>query len=913
MKNLLYSRFVVFEMKRNDGQLYACCPLHKEKTPSFTVNEETQEWFCHGCDEGGSVREFLVKLLGVDVGVANAIISAYESRGEWLLPEDYYIDICHQELLKRPTEISKLHDFGITDEAIVQYKLGWEDTRIVFPVYSPNGYCVNLRKYLPPHRRKEGERVAKVTSVRGIGEGRPRFYPYDALSGDGGMSEDNPIVIVEGEKDCIAARAQGINAITGTGGATLPLQEVMLFEGKHVIIMVDTDGTGNKLAKDYYSALQPIVASIKRIALPTKDFVDYYQQCLVEDTELDIFAHVNESIGEYVDFDHDGPAVEMSLTTVEAVENLDTWAILNNMTIVGVESKVYTVPTKLECICTDTKCDRICPLAQSALTGKGPIIRVPNRHIVHSLNSDDNTQNKYVQDKFKCKKAKAIPKEFTNAQKVIFQESASFVDGLDNASFEHRYGIYITQKDRLTATMRYNLTVSRVTDPRTQQVNYVIREAEPVTNCNISQDTTYIKKFQEVAEKSNSAIELLQHHYDEWLPSLAIEGRLDLFGALLLTYCSVTELQWQNGVIKGWLDTLCVGDTRTGKSQMAQRFVKNLELGGYINGENAKRTGVIGGVQQFGGSWVVTWGAIPLNDRGLLVIDEASGLSIDDIKDLSSTRSSGAVTLNKIVKGEARARTRLLWLSNPRSGGVINDFYWKGYGAFQDFIDAVEDQARFDLVLCAARDDIDSPEGIDSTEQPEIQAWKNLIAYAWQVPLADVLLDQDFVADVREASKKINAELGGGPLIVGVAVHEKLLRLSAAFAVLCGSIVNGQLQLEKVHLDYAVEFLKYTLQKESMGYGKYVADFQRRRSQKEDNVAHVRALIELYPTITAILSAKNFRGYQFSEVLGLPKEDAARLLSDLIARGLVAIHSHATYKPEGILVDIVRQFTLGGD
>ena len=910
---MLYNRFVTWAMKREDGQLYACCPLHIEKTPSFTVNEETLDWYCHGCGEGGGEKEFLVKLLGVDIGVAKAIITAWEGRGEWILPSDEYVEHCHQELLKRPTEITKIHEFGITDEAIKQYKLGWEDTRITFPVFSDNGYCVNVRKYLPPHRRKEGERVAKVTSVRGLGKGRPRFYPYDAFSGDSGLSEDNPIVIVEGEKDCIAARAQGINAITGTGGATLPLQESLMFEGRHVAVMVDTDGVGARLAKDYFTALQPIVASIKRIALPAKDFVDYYQDCIDNDEEIDIFSYAEANLGEYTDQEHDGPAVEMSLTEAEAVENLDTWAKLNNMTIVGVETKVYTVPTKLECICLDSKCDRVCSIAQSALTNQGPVIKVPNRQILHSLNSDDNTQDKFVQDRFRCKKVKAVPKEYTNAQKVIFQESASFVDGLDEASFEHRYGVYISEKDRLTATMRYNLEASRVTDPRTQQVNYVIRDAEPVANCNISQNSEYIEKFRQVAEKSNSAMELLQHHYDEWLPTLAIEGRLDLFGAILLTYCSTTEIEWQNGTIKGWLDTMCIGDTRTGKSQMAQRFVKALELGGYINGENAKRTGVIGGVQQFGGSWVVTWGAIPLNDRGLLIIDEASGLSIDDIKDLSSTRSSGAVTLNKIVKGEARARTRLLWLSNPRSGGVINEFWWKGYGAFQDFIDAVEDQARFDLVLCAAREDIDSPEGVDSTEQPDLEEWRNLVSFAWQVQTSDMLMDKEFVAKVREASKLLNDEMGGGPLIVGVAVHEKLLRLAAAFAVLSGSIVGDQLQLQNVHIDYAVEFLKYILQKESMGYGDYVSDYQLKRKQREENVDYIKALVVTHPTITSILAAKNFKGLQFSEVLGMSKEDSAVILAELIKRRLIAVHSQATYKPEGVLVDIARQFRIGGE
>src|SRR5262249_45834367 len=42
------------------------CPLHDEKTPSFTVNPEKNVWYCHGCHEGGDTISFVMKLHGVD-------------------------------------------------------------------------------------------------------------------------------------------------------------------------------------------------------------------------------------------------------------------------------------------------------------------------------------------------------------------------------------------------------------------------------------------------------------------------------------------------------------------------------------------------------------------------------------------------------------------------------------------------------------------------------------------------------------------------------------------------------------------------------------------------------------------------------------------------------------------------------
>ncbi len=883
--------------------MYACCPFHQEKTASFTVNRETGEWYCHGCNRGGAEKEFVSLFFDVDLKIAKYAYSVFLKKGYFPFPTEAGVDRCHQRLLNSPRDLAALESYGITQELIKVAKIGLEDMRIIFPIKSKTGYYVNMRRYLPPYNRQHGVREPKCLNLRQLGQNR--YHPYEAF-------EESEVVVVEGEKDCYAARSTGLNAVTGIGGSTIPTEEITLFKDKDVVLMLDTDTVGLRSTNTYLVLLRNIAKSLRVVRLPQKDFSAYYEACKAANEPVDIWQFVETA--EAIELrNSQETASSVSLVRSEFTENLNTWVRLQGMSVVGVEPRIYSVPVKLRCVCRNTKCDKPCPLATtSQLAGMDQIVDVDPRHVLQFTEASDTAQDSYLRKLFGCRSVVSEPVEYTNVQKLIFQESASFIDGLEESSFENRYGVYMYDDFRLSATMKYDFEACRVTDPRNQQNYYVILDAVSLAkhNCMLSEEDLDVFKL--AGDKANTAMELVEGYYRDWLPALAIEGRPDLFGAILLTYCSVTEIPWGGGLIKGWLDTMCIGDTRTGKSQMAQRFVKMLGIGGYINGENARRTGVIGGVQRFGDSWVVTWGAIPMNDRGLLMIDEASGLDIADIKDLSSTRSSGAVTLNKIVKGEARARTRLLWFTNPRSGRNLAEFYWKGFGAFQEFIPVMEDQARFDLVLSAARDDIDTLDGIDSDKKPPLEPWLGLFDIAWSITASDIHISAEVRSVVRQTATELNTELGGGPLVVGVAVHEKLLRLSCAFAILCGAYDrnSGMLILQTKHVRFAREFLTMTLNKESFGYGDYIREYKRAQDKRTDNLKFVRTLMGTHPAIRALLTATSFKGYQFQEILGIDRGDSSKIMSDLITRGLLRPGAGASYIPDKLLMEIAKQMEV---
>jgi len=57
-------------LRRAGKEFIGLCPLHSEKSPSFSVNEEKGLYYCHGCGGGGDVITFVRKVEQVDFKTA---------------------------------------------------------------------------------------------------------------------------------------------------------------------------------------------------------------------------------------------------------------------------------------------------------------------------------------------------------------------------------------------------------------------------------------------------------------------------------------------------------------------------------------------------------------------------------------------------------------------------------------------------------------------------------------------------------------------------------------------------------------------------------------------------------------------------------------------------------------------------
>jgi DNA primase len=53
-------------LKKTGKSHKACCPFHEEKSPSFTVAEDKQFYYCFGCGAGGNALSFVMEFDRID-------------------------------------------------------------------------------------------------------------------------------------------------------------------------------------------------------------------------------------------------------------------------------------------------------------------------------------------------------------------------------------------------------------------------------------------------------------------------------------------------------------------------------------------------------------------------------------------------------------------------------------------------------------------------------------------------------------------------------------------------------------------------------------------------------------------------------------------------------------------------------
>ena len=316
-------------LKRKGKEYSACCPFHNEKTPSFTVSENKQFYYCFGCHAKGNVIGFLMDYEHL------SYIDAIES-----LAADAHVDVPHEDngftnknqedkqpyydILEQASElfqkelktseraIDYLKQRGLSGEIAKRFKIG----------YAPDGWNFlggklgtnneNLNSLLKTglvvskendksYDRLRDRIIFPITDQRGriigfggrvLDKGEPKYLnsPENAVFHKGyelyGLYETKQalrkidrIIVVEGYMDVVALAQNDINyAVASLGTATTTEQIQKTFRTTHEIVFCyDGDNAGKKAA---WRALENTLSVIrdgmiaKFLFLPEKEDPD---------------------------------------------------------------------------------------------------------------------------------------------------------------------------------------------------------------------------------------------------------------------------------------------------------------------------------------------------------------------------------------------------------------------------------------------------------------------------------------------------------------------------------------------------------------------------------------------------------------------------------------------------------------
>lgn len=443
------------------------------------------------------------------------------------------------------------------------------------------------------------------------------------------------------------------------------------------------------------------------------------------------------------------------------------------------------------------------------------------------------------------------------------------------------------------------------TEPVTQLVTHVFTKATKVNSdiesfsLTVTKHRSLLNEFCINDKNPENLYEQLEKLYNSYAYNITkIYERFDLHLCVDLLFRSVISFYFDNEYVhKGWLEAMIIGDTRCGKGYVAEKLVDFFGLGEVVSGENSTYAGLIGGLQQFNKHWVVTWGKIPLNDCGLVVIDETSGLMEDIWGKLSRVRSEGIAEITKIRSETANARTRLLFICNPPTRTISSYSY--GIQSILELIKSPEDIARFDYVLVVAHDEV-SGELINKRRENKVSLLYNknleqdLILWCWSRKPNEVRFTKDAIKLVYEISKRLESTFDFSiPLIQVENIRFKIAKLAIAFAARFYSNANDGkvLLIKRVHVECAYGFFHLIYGKEVSGY---VAYSTMKKSASEIVTPEKLKEVELYfdswklqkqELLRCLLINNNIIPDDIVVHLGVRKEDGNECISRLLKTG----------------------------
>lgn len=927
------------------------CPFHEseESSTSASCSVSRDGFFvCKSCGAKGDVFDFYAKRAGVDrdeakhqlVPAKEPAVSTTKGGGSGGKPSKKRLDMdtvamCQIMLQDNGYFLSYLHEErGIDDDTIQRFKLGCDERRITIPIFDDDGEVVNIRRYMP-----HAQSGPKMVSY-GEGYGRPRMFPIEVLQQ---TNHTDWLILCEGEWDCMLLNQHGLPAICVTSGvATWESSFTAMLADRNVVIIYDVndkkDDLGQRVAWERARVLRSAGANIKVVQLPLPDnyvggdITDWFVKEGHTATELEELIANTPVFDIPTQDDVAGGGVGEGDTGIMLAPSANGQlpALMGNANPVTLNAASmathYYQRIQLTCI----------------VAGKAMAPYLPPKHIsVEVLRMDGSTETtERVFDPWdgailgliQC--SEQTLKGFIRALLGIPKKAPMRVTVLDTFNIEEVYlipsvthegdqGPYVLRKcfyvgHGLETNRTYTFVGYTLPDPKSQAATHILTAAIPaetdIDTFRLSDEDAQLLAAtfrpvgeQSVGDKCNEIAENIAEHVTH------IYGRPDLHTAVDLVFHSPLGFAFDgNYVRKGWLEILILGDTRTGKGFVTEGLCQHYRVGEVVSGENITLAGLVGGVQRVGDRWTLVWGKIPLADKRLIVMDECGSLSQSDIGRLSRIRSEGVAEITKIISEKTTARTRLIWLANPRmpqdgTKRLMVDYNF-GIEAVPELIGAAEDVARFDYAFIVSHNEVPSDvinieHQVTTTLKYTSELCSKLVMWMWsrtpdQIHFTPAATKMVMLA-ARELAKQFTAKIA---LIQGEDVRFKLARIAVACAGRTFSTDDFQnVKVTDEHVQFAYNFLHHIYSRPSCGYDR-MSSSERERSNLRDP-ENVRAVLaeagdNLPDLVEGLLEHRQVTIRDLADYAGIDTWAAKSLISGLVReRALVKEYSWYVKRP----------------
>ena len=910
-----------------DDEVRIICPKHKDNDPSLCLSTDKNVFICKAsqCGFKGDVITLFCMLRGTTRDAeTDYLCSKYpEARREKSInPET--VDKYWRNLKGAPAYMRQaLQDRGITEEDIRKHRIGYDGERITIPVANRYKEYVGLRRYDPKASGKD-----KYRNIAGYGRDRifneADIYEYDSLLFCGGEL-----------KTVVAARllnTYGVGAFCYTAAeGTFNPKDLDLLRGKQVYICMDIDSAGIAASKILSRLLFPVADAVYVVRLPLDqhkypkgDLNDYVGQAKA--TAEDLLQLLEHS--ERIDVKYGTEAKDLPLTETTLLKATSTKFVGKRVgfkaVAVAADTTPYFVPKVIGLTCDQKQ--KAC--GSCSVYGHTPdpdtgIYDIKLSPIVDGILDMVEAPKAKLPAAIKetlgipfCKSVQFTTREYFKAQDVRIAPEISITN--NDGSNTVQPGLIIDGDMELNTP--YDIEAVIHPSPKNQQAVFLVsRVSEAEDSLNTFAPSKQELEALQVFQSGDSVEEIdskLQSIYEDLEANVTrIFKRRDLHLMFDLTYHSALLLQFEDRTIPGWINSIVVGDSSQGKSEVANRLGEHYGTGERADCKNATVAGLLGGLQQIGNRWFVSWGIIPTHDRRLVVLEEVKGATTEVLGKLTDMRSRGIAEIPKIERRRAHARTRLVFISNPRSARPISSFNF-GIEAIREVVGALEDIRRFDVATTLSAVDIPAEEISElMRNRPEIEhrytheLSKRLILFAWTRQKEQIRFTPEAEAKTVSLSVDLcNTYEESFPLIDRGTARFKIARLATALALRLYSVdESGNVVVTAAHVEWVARWLDKIYSAESFGYKQLSQARQKVDETLSTSEIREKILTTKYPAdfVQLLLSRQDLVLSDFMDACGIDTEVAQQLVSFFVRKRCISRRKRGYYKTSGF-IDVLK-------